>query len=533
MTKPIFIVYHVAVLGIWEQIVREQLDLLQSTGLGIESEKIFVQITGVANSAQFQNVKYLFEGYSFSHKIQFRYYKTLDFFEFPSIKQVQNLAKRYLNAKILYFHTKGVSHGLQNTKTENGRWNAQQVANLKQWRKFMEYFTIEKWQDCLAVLEHYDCCGTDWLEAGREKAKHFSGNFWWANASYINRCHLNEGSRFNCEFFIGTGNPNAKQLMSSILNPSLNQYFSPQEIKKMSYSIGLTPPFAYFSWWDFYYDEKYYRSENHIAGGSLGTSSMVYKNPQNIQIVYHVGVIGAWREIVEEQLELLEKSGLGESSERIFVTIAGLSEVSGHELIDAIFKKHSFFSKMTFEYHESITCYEFPSIRKIQEIAQRNPQAKICYFHTKGASYPLKFTNPNHLENVKQWRKVMEYFNIMKWKKCYEALEAVDACGIEWGKTEPQKPSIFAGNFWWANGSYVNRCQLNTRDRYDCEEFIGTGHPKVKNFFSSGKNPRLKHYFTDEEIEKMAPDHAFFNLKMFDYRLYYLDKVYYMDREDL
>jgi len=543
--KPIFIVYHVAILGIWEQILKEQLSLLETSGLGQASEKIYVQISGVADANQFFAIQQIFKPYSYFAKIQFKYFKKLEVYEFPSIQQTQRIASRNPSARVLYFHTKGVSHGIVTSGTNqsaNGRWNSTEVLNLRQWRKFMEYHTIIKWRDCLTELERVDCCGTDWVKASKDNAFHFSGNFWWANASYLLRCQLKETNRYDCEFFIGTGNPHAKELKSSIKNPELKKYFTEAQLKAIQHTMALQPDTPIFPWWSHFYEDKYFMvtdnpshdfalSQNQLPAAHYSAAATASK--EEIHIVYHIGALGSWKEIVQEQLELLHKSGLGAASENIWINVAGTHVHYEQQFFDSTFKKYPFFYKMRFEYYSSLDVYEFPSIKKVQEIAKKNPTSKILYFHTKGASYPLKNFRPQELENLKQWRKVMEYFNISQWKDCLKALQSVDACGIEWGKTEPHKNSIFAGNFWWANASYINRCMLNERDRFDCEEFIGTANPHIKCFFNSGNNPRLKEYFTDVEIHRMAPPHAFFNLKMFDYRLYYLDKKYYMKKEDL
>lgn len=104
--------------------------------------------------------------------------------------------------KVLYIHQKGLKD----------------VCNLKvqDWRLMMEYYLIHKWKDCLELLSEYDCVGVNWLtDCFLGKYPHFSGNFWWANASYIrtlNHSYLDNNQRIppilNClhkEFWIGSG----------------------------------------------------------------------------------------------------------------------------------------------------------------------------------------------------------------------------------------------------------------------------------------------------------------------------------------
>jgi hypothetical protein len=46
----------------------------------------------------------------------------------------------------------------------------------------MLYFNVEKWKNCLNNLETNDTTAVDLRE---EPTLHYSGNFWWAKASYI------------------------------------------------------------------------------------------------------------------------------------------------------------------------------------------------------------------------------------------------------------------------------------------------------------------------------------------------------------
>lgn len=105
---------------------------------------------------------------------------------------------------ILYFHTKGISKYSKGTED---------------WRKYMEYFVIENWRDCILKLnEGYDACGVLWNTTkdtmqpttGIRKRKnypHFSGTMWWATAAYINLLddsYLMEDWRYYREFWIGS-----------------------------------------------------------------------------------------------------------------------------------------------------------------------------------------------------------------------------------------------------------------------------------------------------------------------------------------
>jgi len=116
-------------------------------------------------------------------------------------------------ANILYLHTKGV------TKNK---------PSINCWRLYMEYYCVHKWKTCVEDLKSHDCVGSLWANAHDNYPSHFYGNVWWANSMYINtkvnHSLLNTHSRFDREFWIGSGNPVVKSY--GIDNaPILGDYF--------------------------------------------------------------------------------------------------------------------------------------------------------------------------------------------------------------------------------------------------------------------------------------------------------------------
>ena len=140
--------------------------------------------------------------------------------ETETLVTLKNFAYENPDYKILYFHMKGASKETL-------------VANS--WRLMMEYFVIDRWKECVKHLDDYDCVGqtfkplgpTVWEDGSttsNEGIGCYSGNFWWANASYIqtlNHNYLNSGYRFDREFWIGT-NKNVKA--KSFIDHAENNY---------------------------------------------------------------------------------------------------------------------------------------------------------------------------------------------------------------------------------------------------------------------------------------------------------------------
>lgn len=182
---------------------------------------------------------------------------------------------------------------------------------------------------------------------------------------------------------------------------------------------------------------------------------------------YHIGVIGRWRDIYEDQIESLDRSGLLAKTKKIFIGVAG-----GPINIDIPEK-----STIVVHNHNLIDG-EVETLRKMHKFCGFTPPSKIWYLHTKGASHP-EHSSPEVAFNVDAWRKYLEYFCIEKHQDCIDALDEFQVCGPMWGGCE----SIFIGNFWWARSDYVKTI-TDTMEGRMCAEFnfINSGKPTGKNF---------------------------------------------------
>jgi len=98
------------------------------------------------------------------------YSDDVNLFEIPTINLIRTFCEYNDNCEILYLHTKGVT--CPNSK------------NVSDWKNMMTYFLVNKCTECFELLKKYDTVGCNYTEAPH---KHYSGNFWWANSSYIKR----------------------------------------------------------------------------------------------------------------------------------------------------------------------------------------------------------------------------------------------------------------------------------------------------------------------------------------------------------
>jgi hypothetical protein len=199
---PSVIYFHIATIGKYQEIFDEIYSQIVKSNLINEVEIINLCIVGGGKLEV-----------SLNEKIKIYrdlYVETGEFFTLNLIKQFSESTEQ--NFKILYIHTKGV------TTPDN--------LCIDDWRQYMTYFNVNQYRKCFDMLDEYDSCGVDLVS---EPALHYSGNFWWANSSYIKRLPtINEikfpkippilSIRHNCEFWIGMGDGKLKSLWNSNIN---------------------------------------------------------------------------------------------------------------------------------------------------------------------------------------------------------------------------------------------------------------------------------------------------------------------------
>ena len=126
-------------------------------------------------------------------------------FEIPTIEKILNFSKNWRNCKLLYLHTKGITH-------DSG--------TVVDWRRYLAHFMISKGEECLNKLDKYDAVGCNFL---KEPYPHFSGNFWWVNTDYIQTISRPLQNRHDPEWWILSNTTN----FHTIHNSNINHYHSP------------------------------------------------------------------------------------------------------------------------------------------------------------------------------------------------------------------------------------------------------------------------------------------------------------------
>lgn len=184
--SPPIVVYHVAGMGDWKDVLDEQLQLLVRSGLTSN-----IRITYLGKEQEYLEDRLAL------HNIDYTIVRSdtnTDHCETFAMMEIDRLAKEEkVDKPILYMHTKGVSNPGNVSK--------------RAWRHLMEAWVVARWKVNIVYLSMYDAVGVNWIEGGPQ---HFSGTFWIANPNWIRKLpkfedyHRQSGMhRYTCELWIG------------------------------------------------------------------------------------------------------------------------------------------------------------------------------------------------------------------------------------------------------------------------------------------------------------------------------------------
>lgn len=172
---------------------------------------------------------------------------------------------------------------------------------------------------------------------------------------------------------------------------------------------------------------------------------------------FHIATIGNYQKIVDRVFELFSQSDLFDVLHRLYINIAGTSEVKLPEN-----------SKIkVIPHRSSLNQFEFSTLNYIKEYS-KNKNANILYLHTKGAGTP-----PNIC--IDEWREYMFYFNILNFNNALHQLSESDATGVDLSN-EPTKH--YSGNIWWSKTDHIKQLKYPVElpiilsERHKCEFWI-------------------------------------------------------------
>ena len=203
------IFFHVYLKNDFSHILLDKFKKFKASGLYEKANKIYLTLFGDIEQHQefLTDLKDLYSKIEYVLITNKEFHNEADTFNFM-LKKAESYEK---NTPMLYVHTKGVSHTHPILKK-----------NINAWVRYLDLYTINKWEECLAGLEDNDAAG-GLYEASIPK--HFSGNFFWANSEYIKSLpRLNKSNIDNYnrgEFWILS---NTSKVYSLKDNPTTDRY---------------------------------------------------------------------------------------------------------------------------------------------------------------------------------------------------------------------------------------------------------------------------------------------------------------------
>lgn len=188
--------YHLACMGNWQEVFKEQMQQLRTTGFRQ------LNLTMLGGNEELLTVQRIAAKYKMEISLLFMD-PALTHFERPALLAIEKYAKEN-EGYVLYLHSKGVSNPADQSKVK--------------WRRLMMRELVQKWEQCVLQLANYDIIGVNWRDM--PPVSHFCGNFWYASTRYLrtlsefNHYYLNppfkiwdaiNDRRLGCEFWIGSG----------------------------------------------------------------------------------------------------------------------------------------------------------------------------------------------------------------------------------------------------------------------------------------------------------------------------------------
>ena len=185
-SRSVIIGYHVGMLNNWRKIVKDQLNTLFQCGLGAVADHMYISYSNNSTAGEeLDQLKAILNQYSFARDatILFNEHQPIEGVAINSLheectQRVQSMDSPQSDTIAFYFHTKGNS-------VYDPDWESIDVwysyIYSLYWRKYMEYFTIERPYLCMKQIfdNGKNVCGVLFDE------DHFSGNFWATSCRYL------------------------------------------------------------------------------------------------------------------------------------------------------------------------------------------------------------------------------------------------------------------------------------------------------------------------------------------------------------
>jgi hypothetical protein len=211
-----------------------------------------------------------------------------------------------------------------------------------------------------------------------------------------------------------------------------------------------------------------------------------------IFIFYHLYCVNHSFELFHDAIKRISNNGLYQKTSNIYCNLVGDKKEDFLKLLGNKFKEDK---KIIFTTNLDATG-EGCTLDLLHTYSKNNPNSKILYMHSKGASYDdeRRKTNPLcTIEFAKQWINRMHKYLIDNHVTCLQNLTKKETDGIDFmSKPLPH----YSGNFWWANSNYIKTLKSYTDFRASKEEYC--------DYRKLNKSQRTRPMFTSNSKRMLA-----------------------------
>lgn len=216
----------------WRKVVKDQLNTLYQCGLGFVADHMYISYSNNNTvDDELQELKTLLNQFNFARYTTVLYNNLQPIEGLAIMKLHEDCTKRnsssaHSDTIAFYFHTKGTSRF--HTDWESKMDEPWSYSHVMYWRKYMEYFTIERPYLCMKQIfdDGKFACGVQAYHLG-----FYGGNFWAASCRYISSLDpltfhpLNETDRrYDAENFVHFEIPNGNDKFVSLDETPVNLY---------------------------------------------------------------------------------------------------------------------------------------------------------------------------------------------------------------------------------------------------------------------------------------------------------------------
>lgn len=199
------------------------------------------------------------------------------------------------------------------------------------------------------------------------------------------------------------------------------------------------------------------------------SASRPLREPASLVVVYHIGTVGQWRQIVQEQIEALQASSIWFRIARVYVGANG-PEAAG--IPDLAAQWGLPVTMLTLEASQPF--YENTTINDLQKLSKGlHEDTYVLYLHSKGVTATS--------QQQADWRRYMMGAVVDNAELCIDLLnrgyETVGPCLLHsesFLNRGYHRGHYYSGNFWWSTANHLKLLKPigNVRDRYQAEWWV-------------------------------------------------------------